>query len=609
MRPSGFFSPQSVSIFRVLLVPAILTITAIVYWPVVHAEFVWDDKFYLYDHAWLSQGSQWMQIVFHGFPDWGGTYFRPLGVALFTAEVRAFGEAPAPLHLISLALHLLNTWLVGVIARRLLVVSTHDADSRLLAGAAMLCYGLHPALIEPVVWISSQFDLLVTLLTLLGILANLALSNILTRSLAVAACFFLAACSKESAVSFPLLLLIADWLEPAATAPPSPRFVMVLLRRQWPVYLSVLAAGVVYLALRHAGVGSLVFESGHATTPSLRQMQQIGFAFLEYWKLLLWPMTGLGPIHPWPDWQSSEFGWQASGAVVCASCVAGISAWFLYKREPLGGLMSGFAAALLPVLHIVPIQFDDSVYHERYATMAIAFACALLPLALTRTISKYRPPASVAACLLLGCTAWLLLAMVNIQATLPLWSDEVRLWRWALAQNPGSIVAQDYLLSTYIEQGDVADARPLADALLRDGGACPQCMINVAFLALMRRDAQQAAVALHRAEPAMRAAHPRHALIMGYTLALGNLYELQSDPEDAAKAYRTAIAIEPSSAEAYMNLALLQARSGMPDSARKSLDIALSLSATHAAREKRRNEFSAAIKALQPGATATQSGQ
>jgi len=180
------------------------------------------------------------------------------------------------------------------------------------------------------------------------------------------------------------------------------------------------------------------------------------------------------------------------------------------------------------------------------------------------------------------------------------------LWRWALIQNPASVVAKDYLLSTYVEQGDVADARPLADALMREGGSCPQCMINVAFLALMQRDVLQAALALHQAESAMRAAHPRHALVMGYTLALGNLYELERRPVDAEKAYRTAIAMEPSSPEAYMNLALALARAGKLDSARKSLDFALSLSATDAAREKRRSEFSAALDASQSGAAIAQ---
>jgi hypothetical protein len=581
-----------------VLFAGILAIVVAVYWPVHAAGLVWDDRFYLHDRAWLRQGNRWMQIILHGFPDWGGVYFRPLGVALFTAEVRLFDTAPLAMHMTSLGLHLSNTLLVGTIARKWLAAWKPTANPAHFACLGMLLYGLHPAIIEPVAWISSQFDLLVTLFTLLGILANLALSNVLARSLVVAACFFLAACSKESAASFPLLLLVTDWLGPGTAAPPSPRFAVVL-RRQWPVYLSMLAAGVAYLILRHAGVGPLIATNGHAATFSLSQLQQAGLAYLDYWKLLLWPMTGLNPIHPWPHWLSSGVGWQAFAVIFSAVCLAGLSAWLLYKRRPLGGLMSGFAAALLPVLHIAPIHFDDSIYHERYATTAIAYVCSLLPLVLAQTIKRHAPRTPIAACFLIAGTAWLLLAAVNIRATLPLWSNEVHLWRWALAQNPESVLAKNYLLSTYIEQGDITQAQPLADALLREGHSCPQCMLNVAFLALTQRDAQRAAYALQQAQPAAQAAQAQHALVMGYTLALGNLYELEQRLLDAEKAYRTAIAMEPSSPEAYMNLALLQARTGNADSAKQSLDIALSLSATDAERARRRREFAATIKATQ----------
>ncbi len=37
---------------------------------------------------------------------------------------------------------------------------------------SMLLYGIHPALIEPIVWIGCQAELMVTLLTLLAILFN-----------------------------------------------------------------------------------------------------------------------------------------------------------------------------------------------------------------------------------------------------------------------------------------------------------------------------------------------------------------------------------------------------------------------------------------------------
>ena len=587
----AFPDRTSVRTNRVWLAAAVLAATAIAYWPIHAAGLVWDDKFYLHDRAWLRQGRDWLQIVFHGFPDWGA-YFRPLGVALFTAEIRLFDTAPMPMHMTSLVLHLLNTLLVGLVARKFFAPPTHDARSKLLVCAAMLLYGLHPALIEPVAWISSQFDLLVTLFTLLGILANLVLSSAIARGAAVAACFFLAACSKESAVSFPLLILIVDWLHPIEVSAPSSTWKLARdrLRRQWFVYLAIFIAGVAYLSFRHAGLGSLIGSNGRAASFSGLQLAPICDAYLAYWKLLIWPMAGLGPLHLMPQGQPMEFAWTSWAAMLTATCLALASLWLLYKRKPLGGLMAGFTAALLPALHIVPIHFDDNLYQERYATTAIAIVCIFLPLVAAEAIRQYKPRPSVIRNFLLGGIVWLVLAAVNVRTTLPLWANEVRLWRWALAQNPTSIVAKDSLLSTYIEQDDIADARPLADALMHDGRTCARCMLDVAFLALMRKDADRASTALMQAKLAMGKSLPRHALAMGYTLASGNLDELRQRPADAEKAYRTAIAMDPLSPEAYMNLALLLAREGELEQARKMEKIALSLSAADA-RATRRKEF------------------
>jgi tetratricopeptide (TPR) repeat protein len=567
---------------------AVLGIVFAAYWPVRNAPLVWDDKFYLYDRAWLRHGNEWLQVALHGFFDWK-IYFRPLGVALFTAETRLFDTAPTPMHLLSLGLHLVNTLLVGALARKLSIGS--NLRTGMLACIAMLVYGLHPALIEPVAWISSQCDLLVTGFMLLGLLANVALRNRHLRSVAIALCFFLAACSKESAVSFPFLLLIVDWLR-SAEAPASIRpgnALRELLRRQWPVYSSVLAAGIAYLYVRYWGLGS-VLSDNHSAWFSGAHLQTICFIYLAYWKLLIWPMAGLNPLHVMPAQQFAEFGPMSYAIDAAALLIAAAGLYLLYKRKPLGALITAVTAALLPVLHIVPAAIDESIYHERYAMMAIAMASILLPLVVAEPILQHRRKSLAVGCCAAVCAAWLALSMINITVTLPLWSDEVRLWKWALRQNPGSIFAEDALLSTYIERSDVADAQPLADALMHDGRACAKCMLNVAFLAIAQHDQERTAAALQEAKRSIDLSTSNHALVMGYILASGNLSEMQQDPAAAEEAYNAAITLDPLSPEAHMNLAFLQARQGKLDEARKSEETALSLSATQA-RTRRRQEF------------------
>ncbi|MDE1886465.1 MAG: hypothetical protein KGH92_11240, partial [Xanthomonadaceae bacterium] len=125
----------------VWLAAAVLAATAFVYWPVYHAGFVWVDKICFYDNAWLRQGDAWTHLVFRNFYDWVN-YFRPLVIALFVAEVRIFDVAPGPMHLVSLALHLANTLLVGLLARTLRDTRTETPTARALTILAMLIYGL-----------------------------------------------------------------------------------------------------------------------------------------------------------------------------------------------------------------------------------------------------------------------------------------------------------------------------------------------------------------------------------------------------------------------------------------------------------------------------------
>ena len=562
----------------VLAILAVLALITLAYWPVHAAGLVWDDRVFLHDTAWLRSGNAWLQVVFHGFSDWT-QYYRPLGVALFTAETRLFDVAAAPMHLVSLGLHLVNTLLVGALARQLLLQSDRDYRGKLSPCVAMLVFGLHPALVEPVVWISSQCDLLLTCFMLAGLIFNMTLSHVAARAVGVAACFFLAACAKESAVVFPLLLLVLDWLRPTS-ADTANRLLPALrerLHRQWPVYLSVFAAGIAYLALRTWGVGFLVEARGHEAALSWSRVQLVCVTYLTYWKLLVWPMTGLNPLHLLAKGQFGEFSVTLVVADFAAMAIVIAGFYLLWKRLAVGGLIVAVTVALAPALHIVPIDFDDSFYHERYAIVAIALACAFLPLVMHsfglqrehkgRRVSLFRS----------GFGGWLILAYLNIQVTVPLWSDEARLWLWVLHQNPGSIIARDNLLSAYLDRDDLAHARPLADQMMLDKRQCPNCMLNVAHLAIIQGDAELASVALQRAKQAIDETDQPKRIKELYLVAEGNLDRLRHDFEGAEAAYREAISLDPLDPNPHMNLAVLLARQGHVDEAREALEAAILL--------------------------------
>jgi hypothetical protein len=558
---------------RTLAFFAGLALIAWVYWLVLQGGFIWDDELCFHKAAWLRSES-WTHYLFRDFCNWTD-YFRPLSVLVLAAQVRWFDAAPQAMHLVSLALHLCNTALVWLLARQLAPKQVPQA-----AFAALL-YGLHPALIEPVYWVGCQYEMLVTLFILLGLLANARLSGAWPRAVVVAAWFFLAACSKEAAAAFPLLLLIFDYTTSHADS------LRTLIRRQWRTYLCTFIAGLVYLVARHWALGGF----SHAGEPLalIDRAQKVGLAYVSYWKLLVWPMAGLGPIHPLDLARLHSGDALAACALTVAIVLGGLHA--LRRRRAIGSLILAVSVALLPVLHILPIAFNESLYHERYAMTALAAACALLPLAL-EDLPRWRI-AKLAGPVL--AVAWLVLSILQIRTTLPLWRDELKLWQWAALEYPDSPVAKQHLLAKYIERGDRPHARALADALMADRGSCPVCMLSIAYLALGDGDSARATAALERIRSAP--ALPQDPLFLQeFVVASGGLLELQNQPEAAATAYRDAMSMNPLDPQPPMSLALLLLRQGKLAQARATADIATSLLAADQ-REPWRETFGEAAAA------------
>ncbi len=586
-----------------LTATAIAALIGFLYWPVHAADFVWDDQVCLHTAASLRHGDSWMQFLSADFCDWRN-YFRPLVVAMYAAELRIFDVAPGPMHLVSLGVHLLNTLLVGLLARALSPKSYPPLKTDVLAGTAMLLYGLHPALIEPVVWISCRFELVQTTFMLLGLLANARIERLAWRVLAVAACFFLAACTKETAAVFPLLLVLFDWIamDPAQGKRGLLAQVQTLWQRQWPVYVAVFGAGIAYLALRHAALGFLLDTSGSVPVALSARLQTAAQGLLTYWRILVWPMFGLAPTHFVDLKQFEIFSARALGIDLAALALVLAGVYGTFKRNPFGYAILAVTVALLPVLHILPVQFDPSLYHERYLMPGLALALALLP-RMVSTIplpsARLRPVAiaGVAAAML-----WLGIAVINIRVTLPLWSNETKLWQWQLAQDPQSTYAKVNLLGLTMSRGDRIGARKLADELLAETKPCSECMINIASMALEDGDLARAKVALGRFEEAVDPT-TRPRILQAFVANTARLREFEHDTQGAAEAYRDAIAMDPLEPTAHMGFALFLARQGKVTEARAALDETLPLWPPDA-REKCRQEFertlAAALKSTPP---------
>jgi hypothetical protein len=545
-----------------------VALVAIVYWPVVHANFVWDDVVDLHDRAWLRHGDDWKHFIFKDYNYWTN-YFRPLGVSLLTLQVRLFNDAPGPMHVVSLCIHWINTFLVGVLSWLCLANTAENSKSKYLVAASMLFYGLNPVLIEPVAWISCQFDLVVTTFVLIGVIANSSARNIYLRAGLLACLFFLAACTKESAISFPLILIVFEWLLLGKQPEQDIRSnIFAIVRHSWLVYVAIFFAGIVYLAFRHWALGKIISPFAVSPLSMLGRVQEVCFLYLHYWKTLIWPMSGMSPIHPVDVQQFNVQSLPLLVSDIAAISLLLIGLYLTARRAPtVGCIILVVTAALLPVLHIASADFDSSLYHERYAMTALAAICPMLPLAFLRLTSPSNSRKLMLALLATVGLFWLALAVINIRVTLPLWANNVNLWHWAMVENPDSIEAKDSLLSAYIDSKDYTNAHRLIDELAINHVDCANCMLNAAILDISENNPTDAAKALDQVKRSKQILVDKK-MFGSYLLTTGQMLVLQGHLDDAEGALRAAIDIEPLDPQPRISLAIALAIHGKADDAR-----------------------------------------
>ncbi len=571
-----------------------LSLVALVYWPVLNGSFVWTDVMDFVDNDWLTRDEQWQHYVLRDFNGWVN-YFRPLVVAFFAAQLRIFHVRPQPMHLISLALHLANCLLIGQLARLCSRAAGHAPRTQALWFAlGLLLYGLHPVLVEVVAWIGCQFDLIATLFMLLGLLASSVLQKPFLRSISVAVCFFLAACSKESAVTFPLMLLIFDWALQSCLhgSTPSKKLQHDFIRRNTPVLAAIFVAGLAYLAFRCWGLGYLTKPEPlyGGELPLFGHIQRAAYTYMQYWRMLLWPTYNLNPLH---DFDYTRFNHASPLMLFILLLGIAIPAVALYAtlhyRSALACIVLAVTASLLPVVNLLPTGFNLGLYQERYVINALAMACMMLPLirppALPRLIGIRWQAWAVALSL-----AWLAISTLSIRSTLPLWRTDLDLWHWAYSENRNLPYAQTNFIAALVRDGKIDEADAIYGQITASGHECAECAIDIASAETEQGRLGKAAELLERARTSHEISTDKE-LFSHYLLAQGELALAQGNYADAASLLENRVQLTPNDVESYANLSVALSNLGQHDRAVGMADKAIAvarqdqLAALHAWRQ------------------------
>lgn len=183
--------------------PALIVVAVLAYLPAMDAPFLFDD---LTSPVLHPEDSPPLSNLMKSS--------RPLYFASLWLDRQMFGLAPAPMHVVSLLLHLLNACLMMGVLRRLCgLAGVEESKGGWLAAAGAGIFLLHPVMTEAVSYIASRGEVLSLFFALAAYRMFLGAERIgVGRAAIVVLLFGLAAGSKEH--SFALLgvmLLTAVW--------------------------------------------------------------------------------------------------------------------------------------------------------------------------------------------------------------------------------------------------------------------------------------------------------------------------------------------------------------------------------------------------------------
>jgi protein O-mannosyl-transferase len=342
----------------------VLALTFAVYSPTLRCQFVHDDGGQIVEnpavHSWREVPRYFTTHVWEGVdPEELGNYYRPIFLLWLRINDAVFGMHAWGWHLTTILTHLLTTFLVYLLAWRL-------GLGRDAAALAALVFGLHPAHIEAVDWISGVTEPLLALFFIGSFLCYLQSraggGRALSWNLGSLALFALAILEKETAVILPGILLVYEWIYGPEWGTPLEveriiKWCRRAIRQTWAYFLLVL----LYTPARiHALRGF-----SHTITPlSASQLFLTWPELIWFWIChLLWPVR-ISTFYDLPAVAHPTLRNFVLPAVLDASVVIALFVW-ARRSCATAFFATWLLVPFIPLLNIQVFAADDFA-HDRY---------------------------------------------------------------------------------------------------------------------------------------------------------------------------------------------------------------------------------------------------
>lgn len=463
------------------------------YAPALRSDFVWDDTaLILRDpliRSWQLVPETFQHSLFLDATP--SDFYRPIQRLTYLADYAAFVFKPAGYHFTSILSHVGAAFALLLFVNELLRGWNIDERKRhWIAFLAALLWAVHPVHTAAVAYISGRADPLAAMFGFFGLYCGIRTppakrSNQWLLYLGTAVLFLLSALSKESGLIFPALLLA-----------------ILALRKAWRL---VMPAGVILLFV-FVSYFSLRLPAEHFPAPRLHPPAPllvrpivVARAFAEYTGLILFPahlhMERDVESHPSAADEASVRGtaWRELQTLLGIVLMAAVVYWMVRSRKKDPAVFACLVLAALcylPVSGAIPLNANIAE-HWLYLPSAFLFLAAAV--AISRRRLAALPAAIVIALLVLSLCARTFVYTLD-------WKNQRTFLERTIAAGGDSPRMLINLAGQELHDGHLDAAQRLLDAALKKEPNQPLAVINMAVVAMRKKEYASAREILNRAK-------------------------------------------------------------------------------------------------------------
>ncbi len=549
--------------YKYYLAASISLLTFIVFLTSLKNDFVdWDDGLYIFENPHIRIFD--LKFLKWAFFDFYASNWHPLTWLSHAFDYAVWGLNPFGHHLTNIILHAVNTYLVILLAIRLIdtaqgraiqegrITPKNEYTTLIAAGTAGFLFGLHPLHVESVAWVAERKDLLCALFFLLSVIAYIkyafhemrespqysSFSPLFSKKYLLSFGFFIAALlSKPMAVTLPIVLLILDWypLQRMRTG----NALRIAIMEKLPFFaLSFISSILTILAQKSGGTIATI-----DSLPVSVRMLVAAKSLIDYLTRMVFPFN-LIPFYPYP--QAGGVSLAHPAYILSIVFLAGVSLLciFLAKKQKLWlSAWSYFVITLLPVLGIM--QVGSQATADRYTYLPSIGPFLLMGVAVSQIAARINAQKGLMKALRVFIVAIAIFIMISlISLTLEqirTWRNTTILWTHAIETSPG-------VTNAYLNRALNFKRRGLLDKAIHD---------------------YNAAISL---DPASFIAHYN----------LGNIYLSEERIDESIEQYQMALNARPDSVECHNNLGVAFNDKGWTDRAIEQYQMALALKPDYA---------------------------